>query len=259
VTLKAWLRRRHLERRLRELAASVRAGATRFDYPKLIDRPPGSRVLVLSPHPDDDAIGAGGTLVKLKRAGAVVTSLVLTDGGEGVPGRPRAEVAGVRRGEEEAAARRLGIDRVVFWDEPDGGLRVTSTAAARLRAALDEARPDAVFLPSFLDAHPDHRAVTPLLAGAVGDAAPAFTCVVYESWTPIVPNVIVDVSAEMEVKLAAVREHRSQVARVAYDDLAQALNRWRSGAHSREVTYAEAFYVDAARDYLALWRRLDRA
>lgn len=257
--LATWLRRRRIEGRLRTIAVTVRAGATRFDYPRLIERPPGSRVLVLSPHPDDDAIGAGGTLVKLKGAGARVTSLVLTDGGEGVPDRPRAEVVETRRREEEAAARRLGIDRVIFWTEPDGGLQATPANAERLRGVLDEIRPDAVFLPSFLDAHPDHAAVTPLLARAVGEATASFTCVLYESWTPVVPNVIVDVSAEMETKLAAVREHRSQVARVAYDDLAQALNRWRSGAYSHQVVYAEAFYVDAASEYLALWRRVAQA
>jgi LmbE family N-acetylglucosaminyl deacetylase len=257
--LGAWLRRRRIERRVRLIAAAARTAATRFDFPQLIERPPGSRILVLSPHPDDDVIGAGGTLLKHKKAGATITSLVLTDGGAGVPGQPRAEVAAMRRREEEAAARRVGIDRVIFWEEPDGGLRASDATADRLQAALEELWPDLVYLPSFTDANPDHHAVTPLLARALPAAGLTVACALYESWTPIEPNVIVDVSAEMEAKLRAVGEYRSQLARAAYDDLARARARWRSGALSRQIEYAEAFYVAPAAEYLALWRRVRRA
>lgn len=252
----ARLRRWYLGRRYRLWTAALRLEAARFDYPPLLERPPGSRVLILAPHPDDDAIGAGGTLVKHGRAGACLTTAVLTDGSAGVPGRPRAEVAALRRGEQEAAARHLGVERLVFWDEPDGGLVPRESTAARLQALLREVEPDCIYLPCFLDAHPDHRAVTPLLARALGPRPRDLTCVAYESWTPLLPNALVDVTAQMEVKLRAIAEHRSQLARVAYDELVRGLNRWRSGAYSRTVAFAEAFFIDEVAAYLALWRRV---
>ena len=38
-------------------------------YPELVDKPAGSRVVVFSPHFDDDVIGCGGTLLKHVLAG----------------------------------------------------------------------------------------------------------------------------------------------------------------------------------------------
>ena len=64
---------------MRRRVAWNRRNAGRLSDPRLISRPPGSHVLVLSPHPDDDAIGPGGTLVKQHEAGCTLTSLVLTD------------------------------------------------------------------------------------------------------------------------------------------------------------------------------------
>lgn len=249
-----WVRGRRVARRLRMVAGWERALTARLDCPRLIDVPPGRRVLVLSPHPDDDAIGVGGTLVKQREAGCAVTSLVLTDGGAGAP-RPRADLAAVRRREEEEAAAILGIDRVIFWDEPDRALTASEANAARLRAVLREVQPDLVYLPSFLDIHPDHRTVTPLLARAIEGTTLGFSCAVYEFVTPVVPNVVVDISAQMERKLQAVSAHASQRASLDYPELVRALGRWRTGTLSPAVRYAEAFYVDDVRAYLALWRR----
>lgn len=252
------LRNRHMGRQVRRVAAWGRLAAARFAYPRLVTLPPGSRVLVLSPHPDDDAIGPGGTLRKQQEAGASVTTLVLTDGGAGAPGQARAAVVATRRREEQAAAAHLGLDRVIFWDEPDGALAPSAANADRLRGILREVRPDLVYLPSFLDAHPDHRAVTPLVARALHGMDGTFTCGIYEFATPIVPNVVVDVSLQIEAKLRAVREHRSQLAYLPYPELVEALARWRGGAFARFVTYAEALYVAPVAEYLALWRRVDR-
>ncbi len=51
-----------------------------LELPKIIERPSGSRILVFLPHPDDDAIGCGGSLIKLFEANAKIWSVNLTDG-----------------------------------------------------------------------------------------------------------------------------------------------------------------------------------
>ena len=229
--------------------------AGRVDTPRLIDRPPGERVLVLSPHPDDDVIGAGGTLVKHAAAGAALTAAVLTDGRAGPPRGPGVDGAAVRRGEAEAAARVVGIGRVEFWDEPDGALAAHPAAEDRLRALLRYVRPDLVYLPSFLDGHPDHRAVTALLAAALSPELTPFQCAVYEVTTAVVPTVVVDVSREMPVKLEAVAAHRSQAEDLDYVAMVRGLNRWRASSLGRRAEYAEAFWLGSVGDYLALWRR----
>lgn len=227
---------------------------TRFQLPRLIDLPPGKRVLVLSPHPDDDAMGLGGTLVKHHQAGCSLTTLVFTDGAAGVPGRDPGEVKRTRRSETEAASRHLGIERLMFWEEPDGALIANSKNASRLRETLVETLPDLVYIPSFLEFHPDHRVVTPLLEMALKGRCPSFMCGVYEASTPIPANILVDISEQMEAKLLAVREHRSQMDSMDYPGIVKGFGRWRTGPFSSRLRYAEAFYLTDAGDYIALWR-----
>lgn len=256
--LQDWLRQRRTAQQMSLLASWWNLYTARFSYPRLIELPAGRRVLTLSPHPDDDVIGVGGTLVKHHQAGCALTTLVLTDGGAGDPGRERADLAQVRQSEQRAAATQLGIDSVLFWGEPDGGLAADEENARRLRTVLDDVQPDLVYLPPFFDRHPDHRVVTALLYVALQGTGLEFDCGIYEAGTPIAPNVLVDVSAQMETKLQAVREHRSQVELVDYPDLVRAVGRWRSGAFSRTVQYAEALYVDSVHSYFGLWHQVRR-
>jgi LmbE family N-acetylglucosaminyl deacetylase len=254
-SLPEWLRRRRAAARAVALARWAGRVTARLDVPRLIERPPGERILVLSPHPDDDVLGAGGTLAKHAAAGAAMTALVLTDGRAGPPRTPGVDGAAVRRREARAAAAVVGIGRVEFWDEPDGSLRTTRASAGRLADLLAAVRPDLVYLPSFLDAHPDHRQVTPLLAAALPAGGPAPACAVYEVTTPVVPTVVVDVTAEMPVKLRAVAAHASQAEDLDYVEVVRGLNRWRAATLGRRAEYAEAFWLGDVREYLALWRR----
>ena len=253
--LQDWLRQRRTARQMHVLASWWNLYTARFSYPRLIELPAGRRILTLAPHPDDDVIGVGGTLVKHHQAGCLLTTLVLTDGGAGDPGRKRADLTQIRQSEQRAAATHVGIDPVIFWDEPDGGLAADEKNARRLRAVLDDVQPDLVYLPPFFDSHSDHRAVTTLLYRALEGTALSLDCGIYEAGTPIVPNVLVDISAQMETKLQALREHRSQLELVDYLDTVRAVGRWRTGAFSRTVQYAEAFYVDGVHNYLDLWRQ----
>ncbi|HUE30942.1 MAG TPA: PIG-L family deacetylase [Verrucomicrobiae bacterium] len=98
--------------------------------------PPGARVLVFAPHPDDETIGAGGLTFRLARRGVPVRVVFVTNGdgyAEAVERdfheqRPRdtdyVEFGEIRRREAVAAARHLGLHRgdLVFLGFPDGGL-----------------------------------------------------------------------------------------------------------------------------------------
>ena len=162
--------------------------------------------------------------------------------------------ASPEKAEQQAAAASLGVEQVTFWDVPDGGLTASKQNADRLRELLEEMQPDLVYLPSFLDNHPDHQITTALLARTVQDTKLSFYCGMYETTVPILPNTLVDISAEMEGKLHALREHRSQLESVDYVELVSALNRWRSGTHGQTAQYAEAFYMDKVHAFLSLWR-----
>jgi LmbE family N-acetylglucosaminyl deacetylase len=223
-----------------------------------LDRPPGQHILVLAPHPDDDVIGCGGTLSKHVAAGSHVTSVYLTDGGRGDPecGDP-AQVARVRRQEAEAAAEVLELNDLVFLNGPDGALAPVPELIRALQRVLTDRQPDLVYVPFFLDPHPDHRATNDVLAAVVAAGDFCFRCCAYESWSPLVSNVLVDISTQMPRKLAAVRCYRSQVQQIDYVRLVEGLNTYRTVQFSRRFQYAEAFYLDDVCDYLAMVAQME--
>ncbi len=246
-------RLRRIRDNLRALQAVWTRHAAHADWPTLLDRPPGQRMLILAPHPDDEAISCGGTIIKHTTAGDSVTCVYLTDGSQGDPDCPDlVQVKHTRRREAQAAAKVLGLNDLVFLDGPDGALAATPELVAALRAVLDERQPDLVYVPFFLDAHPDHRATNDLLATVVTTGDFRFRCCAYETWSPLIPNILVDISGQMETKLHAIGQHHSQMAHVDHIGLARGLSRYRTAQYSRQIEYAEAFYLSDARDYLTL-------
>ncbi len=139
---------------------------------------PGSRVLVLAPHPDDESLVVGGLLQKVSDAGGECRVIFLTNG-ENNPWPQRAierrwrirpadrERWGSRRRLEAIAAlAELGVSEgaASFWGFPDQGLTDLLLTAGdelpeRLAGELDEWRPSVLVTPSPLDLHPDHSAV----------------------------------------------------------------------------------------------------
>ena len=234
----------------------ARLFATRFDYPVIQEIPTGERILVLCPHPDDDVIGVGGTLRKHIEAGVQVAILILTDGGAGVPDQSRRHVAKLRHQEQLEAAAILGVDQLLFWDYPDGAFKVEDTSASKLLDLLNDLKPDLVYLPSFLYTHPDHRAVTPLLAQTQEDGNFDFNCAAYELNVPILPNVVIDISEQIDIKIRALAAHQSQLEEVNYTDLVKSFTRWRAISLTKNATFVETFYIDNIQGYLDLWHQV---
>lgn len=208
------------------------------------DLPP-MRVLVLSPHPDDEAIGAGGTLVAHVRAGSQVTVLYLTDGG-GV-GEERGELIATRRAEAGAAGARLGVEQI-FWDNPDTRLSNDPASVAALAEVLRERRPERVYMPSFFDTHYDHFATNQILLDAARQAGWEGTVCGYEVWDAVpFPNYLVDVSGTVAERDAVLACYRTPHATTDFTKLC----RYRSSIHytlfvnshrdRADRGYAEAF------------------
>lgn len=239
-------------RPLRILVEEV-AGAGGVPFNVVIDKPKGSRVLVLSPHPDDDVIGCGGTLYKHRLAGNEVTVAYLTDGRKGSPAPTDEEsLVAERRKEAEAAARVIGINNLVFLDNRDTRLKRSTETVRQMSKLLEETRPDVVYLPFFLDNHRDHVAANEIFVASCESGSYRLQCYAYEVWTPIVPNCFVDISDCIAQKLEAIRQHRTQ-ANLDIVGKIGGLNAYRSMA-SPDTKYAEAFYACAARDYVRLFR-----
>ncbi|KQM97550.1 PIG-L deacetylase family protein [Sphingomonas sp. Leaf25] len=121
------------------------------------------RALIVAPHPDDETIGCAALILRLRRRGARVDIVIVTDGGASHRNSatfPRARLVATRAAEARRAAMLLGVSaaRLHLLALPDGGLDTLARAARfRLVRRLAQFRADLVAMPLPDDAHPDHR------------------------------------------------------------------------------------------------------
>lgn len=214
---------------------------------QLVDLTPG-RVLVVAPHQDDEVIGPGGTLIRHVQAGSDVAVVFASDGAAGTSGAEREARVARRRSEAEDAAKRMGTTIVGFLDHPDGSLCLRETQLADdLARVIADVAPDQLFVPFPTDHHRDHQATAAAASRAVRQAGWRGHVWCYEAWSPLWPNVSVDITDVADEKVAALRCHESQVSSVDYVDATLGLNRFRGLRVS--VPLAEAFYQAPAPDF----------
>jgi LmbE family N-acetylglucosaminyl deacetylase len=193
------------------------------------------RVLAVAAHPDDESVGCGGLLALLADAGAEVHVCFATDGEATIgAAMPSEEVGRRRRLEATAACRVLGTRPPRFLGHPDGGLAgVLGALGDDLRHLVDELRPEVLVAPWELDGHADHRALHAALP-------PGIEVWGYETWTPLTPNRVVDISGVFERKERALACY--ETAHLAFDVGAMlALNRYRSVHGLSGRGHAEAY------------------
>ncbi len=217
-------------------------------------------VLCIAPHPDDCEFGAGGTLAKLVKKGKKVFIAVVTDGSKGTddPSLSPEKLAHIRRIEQENAAKILGIERVYFLNHIDGELELNNNIVSEVVKVIRECKPDIVFAPDpFLpyEMHLDHyytgkvASMAVMMSGLVNYDRRAsevvstwLTKAMFYYYTSN-PNVYIDVSETFNLKLEALKRHKSQVASSwhYWEQILKILH----NAYGKiaNIEYAEAFRV----------------
>lgn len=200
-------------------------------------------VVVVAPHPDDDAIGCGGTICLHANKGDRVVVAYLSSGELGLKHLPRDAAWRIREQEAGRCSEILGVSAMHFLRHPDWYLDTRVAAvAADLAPLLTREAPQLLYLPHEGETHPDHRAALSIVRAALratGIAAP--TLLTYEVWTPLPDWYHVEnVTPVMRRKLAAIRCHESQVTQLPYDRASLGLGLYR-GATAGACRYAEIF------------------
>lgn len=200
-------------------------------------------VLVIAPHPDDEAIGCGGAVCKHVAAGDRVTAVFLTSGELGLKHLPRPKAWQIRETEAQRSAKILGITNIEFLRLPDWtAADHIADGARRLVPVLERERPVVIYLPHPSEWHPDHRAALPILRAAGRRARLAeLELRGYEVWTPLAEfERVEDITAVLPRKLRALRVHRSQSAEFDYVRAVRGLNQFR-GELAGKCRFAEVF------------------
>ncbi len=189
------------------------------------------RVLVIAPHPDDEAYGCGGTIAKVKASGGEVFVIVGSVGDLRHYSSEHPIVRGAERAEELCRALEvLGVDGYeILFEDTHRHMRLDAVARRDLvtllereaRYSIDRVRPTVVILP-----HPsynqDHEALFKAGFAACRPHLPqdkplpqlVLSCDAPQlCWNPAPfhPNFYVDISEFLEVKLRALSCHVSQL------------------------------------------------
>lgn len=217
----------------------------------------GTRIAVVAPHPDDDVLGCGGTMIRAARAGAEVDVVVVTRGQQ-----PQFDERLVSQIREETLRSHayMGVRKTHFLDLPAAALDQVPRATLNqaVATALDAIAPDLLFVPFVGDIHVDHQLVfnaAMVFARPRSRRCPA-AVLAYETlsetnWlapgiTPgFQPNVFVDIGDVLDAKLEAFSIYASQLKDFPDE---RSLASIRALAVSRGATV----YRDAAEAFMAV-------
>lgn len=239
-----------------ELAAGVLATqrASRAIQPEISEGPDAKRITVIAPHPDDEVMGPGGTLIRAKAKGHGVDVIFLSDG------EVDAGKAVVRREEAVRVAERFGFS-ARFLGLPAYALSPTPSAIAALADALNDLEPEVLMLPFLLDDNDDHRAASLILAEAAERVRlpRGLEVWAYQVYSALPANVMVPLGEFAARKADAIRMYESQAEVRDWAHFALGLNAYNTRLAPRGVgdPYLEAFFVIPLGEYLSLCCRFD--
>ena len=207
-----------------------------------------NKIIVIAPHPDDDILGAGGTLLKAKSLGAEVHIIYVTNG-------EPSESENIKEETLEVCKNAKFFPHFLNF-EPNKINVYDDEAIKNITAIINKINPGAIFISFFLDNHVDHRSVNYLMYNCFNsnDFNNNIEIWSYQIYSSILPNVIIDVT-DMISKKSELIDIWKSVSK--FNDLAHyilGINASNSIylKNSKKKLYGEAFFVLPAHEYIIL-------
>jgi len=221
-----------------------------------------AQVMVVTPHPDDAEYGVAGTVARWAREGKEIVYVVCTNGDKGTSDanmKPE-EVAKTREREQLAAAKLLGVREVIFLRHPDQSLEDTPEFRKDLVRLIRMYRPETVVTADPHRRyiwHRDHRITGRVTLDAVFPYARdrlSYPDLLDEGlnphyvrevllWASEDPNYRSDITDTFDIKVAALRCHKSQIGQHPSPEMEKWLRqRHETMAEGEDFELAEAFH-----------------
>lgn len=178
-------------------------------------------LLVLAVHPDDAELGCSGTIIKHIKQGKKVGIVDLTKGELGTRGTPE-----TRAEESKTASAIMGIHARENIGIRDGFFRNDEEHQLKVIKMIRKYQPEIILTNALHDRHPDHGRASDLSNDAIFLAGlrkieTTLDGIAQQPWRPrltlqyiqdtyIKPDIIIDISEQMEQKLEAIRAFKTQ-------------------------------------------------
>jgi len=199
--------------------------------------------LVIAPHPDDESLGCGGSVARHIKDGSRLKVIFLTNGEMGdFEGKFGKDYVEIRRRSAQNAMHTLGVKDFEFWGYGDRRLHLSvQEVREELLRTIESFSPSLIYAPSPLEVHPDHK----IAFRIVWDIREKLRINIafYEVLMALYPNVLVDITGEMEQKKRAIESYFTEVYYNDYITKVEGLNRFRTATLPKNIKYAEAFFL----------------
>jgi len=184
-----------------------------------------NRILIVAAHPDDEILGCGGTVAKLVQNGYEAYTLILGEGKTSREGATEQELEQLNT-ELRKANEIIGIEEVFVRNFPDNAFDSVAllTIVKEIEAIISQIKPNIIFTHHIGDLNIDHQithhavltATRPMTDQSVKEIY-AFEVPSSTEWnfftkeTAFVPNVFVDITETIDLKVKAMAEYKSEL------------------------------------------------
>lgn len=217
------------------------------------------KILVLSPHADDEVLGCGGSISKYSKKGYDINVLILTNAYKGAPDVFSKKDIEIVRKEAKNANKIIGTKRLYFEDLP--ALRLNQIPTYKISKIIDsyikKIQPEIIFLPSGNDIHEDHKIIfkAAKVSARINKKTTIKKILSYEvlsetEWNenekPFNPNYYVNLNkSNINDKVNAFLKYKSQIKKLPHPRSKEGiLNLSKVRGSQVYMRYAEAFKVE---------------
>lgn len=213
-------------------------------------------IVVFAPHPDDETLACGGTIILNTKQGNDVYVIYMTDGRHshshtfGITADPTPdELKVIRSSEAKRATNILGVKErnLIFLEYEDLSLtaRNIESAAVRVEKLLKQLNPDMIYCPIIQDRHQDHKATNLILYKSMKlfNVLPEiYHYLIWGDLNYLIPgkSILVDITEVLPIKSKALKEYLSQTTKISSNQSRPVLE---NDFMKRFLKNTEEFYI----------------
>ena len=201
-------------------------------------------IIIFSPHNDDLEIAMGGTALKYIKEGHNIIKVIFSAGELSNPHLKQDYMTKARERQALEVEKKFGITKTIFFRLTDAKLKdEVELVREDIESLLDKYKPEKIFIPSFRDIHPNHRAVTKIMFDIIKNKN--IEAYGYEVWGFIdenLPKIYVDITPYFKEKMQMIKIFKPTEWLSVYLQYIPIYIRAIRFGRKIKVKYAERFY-----------------